>query len=92
MNERLEAVVYGRVQLVMYRDFTARKARHLGLVGEVKNLSDGSVRVIAEGARAKLEALAEKLRRGSILSRVDRVELAWKVPLGDYQDFSIRYD
>ena len=51
MNERLEAIVSGRVQMVMYRDFTARFARRLGLVGEVKNLSDGTVRVIAEGSR-----------------------------------------
>src|SRR3989344_224255 len=51
MNERIETIVSGRVQVVMYRDFATRKARGLGLVGEVKNLPDGTVRVVAEGAR-----------------------------------------
>ena len=49
MNERLEVVVAGRVQLVMYRDFAWRKAHGLGLKGEVQNLKDGTVRVVAEG-------------------------------------------
>jgi len=92
MNERLEAVVSGRVQLVMYRDFAARNARGLGLLGEVKNLADGTVRVVAEGPRATLETFAERLKRGSVLSRVDRVALAYKPATGDYQSFSITYE
>lgn len=92
MHERLEAIVSGRVQMVMYRDFACRKARLLGLVGEVQNLSNGTVRVVAEGERASLENYIIRLKRGSLFSRVDRVALAYKEPTGEYQDFSIRYD
>jgi len=92
MNERLEAIVSGRVQMVMYRDFTARFARRLGLVGEVKNLSDGTVRVIAEGSREKLERMQPRLRRGSLLSRVDDVALSWLPASGGYTSFDITYD
>jgi acylphosphatase len=91
MNERLEAVVSGRVQLVMYRDFASRKARGLGLAGEVQNLRDGTVRVVAEGERGALEKFSEKLQRGSLLSRVDHVTLAYKPATGKYQTFDITY-
>lgn len=92
MNERLEAVVSGRVQLVMYRDFATRKARGLKLVGEVQNIPDGTVRVVAEGPREKLEAYVEKLKRGSLLSRVESVAASWLPATNTYTVFSINYD
>jgi acylphosphatase len=91
MNRRLEVIVHGRVQLVMYRDFVQRKASALGLTGEVKNLSDGTVRVIAEGEQAKLEKLLAKLHEGSILSRVDGVDASWGTAEGNYTKFKIAY-
>ena len=90
-HERLEATVHGRVQMVMYRDFARRVARRLRLTGEVKNLSDGTVRVIAEGARPELEAFAKRLKRGSLPARVDRVDTAWKQAAGTYGSFDIMY-
>lgn len=92
MNERIEAVVEGRVQLVMYRDFACRKARALRLVGNVKNLPDGTVSVIAEGPREVLRAYIEKLRGGPILASVDNVAVSWFPATGDYTSFDIVYD
>ena len=69
--------IYGRVQMVMFRDFATRKARSLSLVGYVRNLSDGSVEAYARGEKGSLEKWIGKLRRGSILSHVDRVEENW---------------
>jgi len=92
MNERLEAIVSGRVQLVMYRDFTRRAARALGLRGEVKNLSDGNVAVVAEGSRANLLELLVRLHKGSVLSDVKGVATAWKSAQGAYQSFEITYE
>jgi len=92
MSERLEAVVSGRVQMVMYRDFVTRKARSLGLVGEVKNITNGTVRVVAEGESKALERLGVLLKRGSVFSRVDSVALARKPFTGEYQSFNISYD
>ena len=90
--ERLEATVSGRVQMVMYRDFAQRKARGLRLVGEVQNLRDGTVRVVAEGPREKLETYVEKLKKGPLLARVEGVQVAYTEVSGGYTDFSIRYD
>ncbi len=91
MHERLEATVSGRVQMVMYRDFAMRKARGLKLVGEVQNLSDGTVRVIAEGPRAQLEAYVAKLWKGSVLARVTHVEVDFVPASGGYTKFDINY-
>lgn len=91
MEKRLECRVTGRVQLVMFRDFTQRKASSLGLSGTVENKRDGSVVVVAEGEHSKLEQLLLLLRSGSILSRVDNVEAKWSEATGEFSDFKIVY-
>lgn len=89
--QELRANVYGRVQMVMFRDFVQRKARGLKLVGYVHNLADGSVAVVAQGERTALETLVERLHEGSILSKVEKVEVAWGEPAHTFRNFSIRY-
>jgi acylphosphatase len=78
--------------MVMYRDFAQRKARGLRLVGEVQNLKDGTVRVVAEGPRANLEVYVEKLKKGPLHARVESVSFDFGEAAGGYTDFSIRYD
>jgi len=89
MESELRAVVSGRVQLVMYRDFTCRAAKRFGLVGTVRNLRDGTVEVVAQGDAKKLEHFVSTLKRGSPLSRVDGVEVEWRTPSRDFKIFSI---
>jgi len=91
MNERLEAIVSGRVQMVMFRDFVQRKASGLKLTGEVRNKKDGTVEVTAEGTRSQLEKLVTKLHKGSLLSRVEHVSLSWLPSSGSYKKFTITY-
>ena len=91
MQKAFRAIVSGRVQMVMYRDFAQRHGRSLSLVGEVKNLSDGTVEVVAEGDAEKLNHYIEKLKRGSMLARVDNVEVIWQEPSKMFTDFDIVY-
>lgn len=91
INAAFRAIVNGRVQLVMYRDFVQRKASALGITGEVRNLTDGEVEVLAEGERSKLEKLIEVLKQGPMLARVDSVAIEWQEPTGSFSGFSIRY-
>jgi acylphosphatase len=91
MQKRLECIVYGRVQLVMFRDFVTRKARGLGITGTVKNSPDGTVLVVAEGGEEELQKLLTLIHKGSALSRVDRVEEFWKPYLGEFKTFVILY-
>jgi acylphosphatase len=87
--ERIEATVTGKVQMVMFRDFTQRKAKSLGLVGEVQNCSDGSVCVIAEGERKQLEKLLKKLHTGPLLARVAEVKSEWLPATHEFTTFSL---
>lgn len=92
MSERIEVVVSGRVQRVMYRDFAQRKGSGLKLTGTVRNRSDKTVHVVAEGPRQKLEAYLEKLKKGPLLAHVDGVECTWTTPTGEFTSFTISYD
>src|SRR5438552_18784677 len=66
-------VVRGRVQGVGFRWFVDRKAHILGISGWVRNNSDGSVEVLAQGTRQQLQGLRSRLRQGPRAARVDTV-------------------
>src|SRR3989344_1905222 len=89
-NNRITCRVMGRVQMVMFRDFSQRKARKLRLRGFVKNEIDGSVTVIAEGSRELLERYIAYLQKGSILSRVENVEVQWGGATNKVKNFKIQ--
>ncbi|MCD6434593.1 MAG: acylphosphatase [Candidatus Diapherotrites archaeon] len=91
MMKRIEAKVYGIVQGVGFRYFVQRIANNLNLKGFVRNLADGSVEVVAEGSKEKLEELLKEIRVGPPLSRVDSVEVEWKEPLNEFSKFEIRH-
>lgn len=57
--ERITAVAKGRVQGVGYRHFVETCARATGVHGYVKNLPDGTVKIVAESSPA---ALADFIR------------------------------
>ena len=91
MQKRLECQVFGRVQMVMFRDFVKRYARALGITGTVKNNIDGSVSIVAEGEESVLRELLARANRGSIFARVDCVKEKWSAPLGEFKSFDILY-
>ncbi|MBM4422414.1 MAG: acylphosphatase [Chloroflexi bacterium] len=86
---RLHAQIYGLVQGVYFRDSTRQKAASLGVKGWTRNKEDGSVEVVAEGPRPKLESLLAFLRTGPTHARVDRVETKWEAATGEFVSFEI---
>ena len=89
-DQRLEAVVHGRVHGVGFRVFTLRVARQLGLRGWVANEAGGRVRVVAEGPAAALHDLVKALRAGPPAALVERVDEAWTSASGEHPSFEIR--
>lgn len=85
------AVVSGLVQGVNFRYFVLRRAGELGLTGYVRNLRDGSVEVVAEGDKDKLQALLEQMEVGPRSAHVKQVKVEWVEHNGSYRDFDIRY-
>jgi len=93
MSERaaVHCVAYGRVQGVGFRFFVVDEAERLGLVGWVRNRPDGrSVELWAEGPRAALERLVERVRVGPPGAWVERVDCTWVELTGEYSEFIIR--
>ena len=79
-------LIYGRVQGVFFRATTVEIARKLGINGWVRNLSDGSVEVLAEGER--MQEFIEFLKRGPPAARVDKIKIEEskeKVPKGFFR-------
>lgn len=87
--EEMHCIVTGRVQRVMYRDFVKRGARALGIRGWVRNLSDGTVEVLAQGEPARLSVLESRMKKGPLLSRVDSVKTERREPSHTYGRFVI---
>ncbi len=91
-NVRIEAKTFrvrGRVQGVGFRWFVEAEAAKLGVAGWVRNRSDGSVEVLAQGSREQLFALRAKLHEGPRASRVDEVEEFESQPEKDMKSFRI---
>lgn len=89
--ERLHAIVLGIVQGVNFRYSTLERARRLKIKGWVKNLSDGSVEVTAEGPRPGLNQLLAFLRQGPPAATVREVRENWQTATGEFKDFSLRW-
>jgi len=88
-NARANIIVKGWVQGVFFRYETQKTASSLGLVGWVRNLRDGSVEVLAEGPKDKLEELIAWCRHGPAMARVENVEVSWQSPTGEYYAFKV---
>ncbi len=85
--QQIHVFVSGVVQGVWFRAHTVEKAQQLGLTGWVRNLSDGRVEYVAQGERAKLEALKEWTYTGSPKSNVTQVNTEFETITESFNDF-----
>lgn len=89
--KKRQFTLYGIVQGVGFRFFTAKEARKIGVSGYVKNLSDGSVLVVAGGSAEQIERLRSWLQNGPPTARVDRViEQEYEAEL-DAGEFTVKH-
>jgi len=94
---RLTAWVEGRVQGVGFRWWVRSRALEFGLTGFAENLTDGRVKVVAEGAEADCRELLCLLDDGlpgtaGLLwsgrpGRISRVTHRWAIAAGDMSGF-----
>lgn len=91
VTEHVEARITGRVQGVGFRHFTMQQARRIGVDGWVRNESDGSVRVVAEGPKDALDAFLKRLQHGPSSARVEAVDANWTSASGKLNGFTVRY-
>jgi acylphosphatase len=79
--------VYGLVQGVFFRYTTRKIARNLGLTGIVKNLTDGSVYIEAEGSEDKLFELIKFAKKGPKSAKVESIEYEFKEAQDRFKGF-----
>ncbi len=79
-NELVEmrAIVSGDVQGVGFRFKTERLAKQLAIRGTVKNLSNGTVQVIAQGRKPALDKLLSRLQSKPGIARISNIEVSYK--------------
>ena len=90
-SDRIHALVRGAVQGVGFRYFVLNAARAAGLAGFVKNLRDGSVEIVAEGPREKLERFARDISEGPRRGLVRDVQLRWTESTGEFESFEVAF-
>lgn len=83
--------IYGRVQGVGFRFFVKRIAFDLNIFGWVKNMSDGSVYIEAEGSEKDLRKLLKIFHQGPAFSKVEKIEHKLIDELKNFFSFVIKY-
>jgi len=83
--------VYGLVQGVFFRYTTRKVARNLGLTGFVKNMSDGSVYIEAEGPEDKLFKLLNFCKVGPKYAEVEKVDFEFEEPQDRFKGFEYAF-
>jgi acylphosphatase len=79
----------GSVQGVGFR-YTARStATGFEVAGTVRNLPDGRVELIAEGARGELEAFRVAVRESGLDHFIRNEDIAWSEATGEFRGFEI---
>jgi acylphosphatase len=91
MEVRAEIVVNGLVQGVGYRYFVVREAQTLGLKGFTQNLYTGEVLTVAEGEKAIVEEMINKLRVGPNHASVKSCKVNWQEPKNEFTDFKVKF-
>lgn len=88
MKKAIHIRVQGRVQGVGFRYHTRAKALETGVTGFVRNLSDGSVYIEAEGEESALEIFKLWVSKGPSWANVTKVQSS-SVPLTGFENFEI---
>src|ERR1700722_18077424 len=87
---RLTAWARGRVQGVGFRWWVRSQALELGLVGFAENLTDGRVKVVAEGPRGACGELLDRLAGPGTPGQVTALTHRWDEPRGGLTGFAER--
>ena len=86
----INIIVKGKVQDVGYRYFALNKAIELGINGFVMNLTDGRVKIEAEGDEINIRRYIDWCRVGPPRAIVEDIEVIYS-DLKNYDSFAIAY-
>lgn len=90
MDVRYEIRVSGKVQGVFFRAFVERHAKRLRLEGYVKNMDNGSVKIVVEGDEERIKKLLDQCSVGPDGAEVRNISFSKDTATGEYSGFSIK--
>jgi acylphosphatase len=79
----------GRVQGVGFRYTVKTVVSGFEVTGVVRNLPDGRVELVAEGARGELEAFRQAIRESGLDRFIQNEEVIWSEPANEFRGFEI---
>lgn len=79
----------GRVQGVGFRYACKTTALGFAITGTVKNLPDGRVELVAEGAKTELEEFLQAIRDSEVGRFIKQEKIVWSEPHGGFRGFEI---
>src|SRR5687768_8221770 len=88
-RQRMQIFYSGRVQGVGFRYTAKMLARGFEVTGTVRNLLDGRVELVAEGAREELEAFRKGIQESELGGFVRNEETHWGDAKNEFRGFEI---
>ena len=89
--QRVHILVKGAVQGVFFRSNTKREAESLDLTGYARNIGDGTVEIIAEGPKEKLDELVEYCKKGPEAAVVEKIDVKFDKATNEFEGFEIKH-
>lgn len=86
---RLHLFISGRVQGVFYRITMYQKAKKIK--GFIRNLEDGRVEAVIEGEEKEVDKLVKWAKKGTLLSKINDIEIIEEKYTGEFNRFDILY-
>ena len=88
-RQRLHVFYSGRVQGVGFRCTVKMLARGFEVTGTVRNLADGRVELMVEGARAELEDFRKAIQDSELGHFIRGEETYWAEAKNEFRGFEI---
>ncbi|MFA6215157.1 MAG: acylphosphatase [Patescibacteria group bacterium] len=89
-KKQLTLKIHGLVQGVGFRYLSQKEAKKRGFTGYAINESDGTVKLVLEGAETDLKDFLNWCYNGVGTAQVSKIEQNWSDPTSQFSDFKIR--
>ena len=88
-RSRMQIFYSGHVQGVGFRYTAKTVAAGFDVAGTIRNLSDGRVELVAEGAKDELHAFRQAIRDAGLAYFIRNEEVSWSDATGAFRGFEI---
>ena len=88
-RSRIHILYSGHVQGVGFRYTVKSVAAGFEVTGQVRNLPDGRVELVAEGPREELEAFRRAIRESGLEHFIRDENINWSEAAGEFRGFEI---